>query len=523
MRFVRGVVALAFAAGVIVPAAQAEAIQAGAAVRINSDLPVDGDVLSGVAIAPNSQRVVYIADQDANNQMEVYSAPIGGGGAPVQLNDPLTATQDVASFVITADSSRVVYRVVDATPLGPATLHSVPIGGGSVTRLDETSAPSSAVTDYVVSPDGLRVVFEELTQGVVPGPATGQWRSVPTAGGSVVSVVPPVPFIAQMVGRPVFTPDSQRVVVRGEITTDGVSDLWSYPAAGGPGVRLNPDLVAGGNVTQVQVTADSGTAVYVADQLTDGVEELFAVSVTGGPADRINAGLVMGGDVSGFTLAPDSANVVYRADQDVDDTAEIYVVPVSGGLATQLNGAFVAGGNVGDMLISPDSSRVVYGADELVDNRTELFSVPLTGGSRIRLNPELPAGGAVAPGALITPDGTKVVYAAEQDADGLTEMFSVPVAGGPSVQVSHALGAGEIVFPFFIRQVSNHSALALVPVQLSTNPFVTVAVHVAPVRGGTVARVSPPLPHGRRGTGGPHLRRLHPRRLRRRPEHPGCR
>ena len=62
----------------------------GRVVRLNPDLVDSGDVtiLSAVSrpvtpfrISPDSERVVYIADQRSNGLFELFSVPIGGGDA----------------------------------------------------------------------------------------------------------------------------------------------------------------------------------------------------------------------------------------------------------------------------------------------------------------------------------------------------------------------------------------------------------------------------------------------------------
>ena len=61
-------------------------------------------------ISPDAARVVYVADQQTDDVVEVFSVPIGGGTA-TRLNGPLTAGGDVLgnSPAISPDSDRVAY------------------------------------------------------------------------------------------------------------------------------------------------------------------------------------------------------------------------------------------------------------------------------------------------------------------------------------------------------------------------------------------------------------------------------
>ena len=57
----------------------------GAVTKLNPTLPTGGNV-TDLAIAPNSARVVYRADQNHNEVQELFSVPLAGGTSD-QLND----------------------------------------------------------------------------------------------------------------------------------------------------------------------------------------------------------------------------------------------------------------------------------------------------------------------------------------------------------------------------------------------------------------------------------------------------
>jgi Tol biopolymer transport system component len=81
---------------------------AAAGVKLNVTL-VAGDVI-GYLISPDSSRVVYSADQETNTVFELYSVPLGGPAiAGVKLNGTLVAGGNVSNFQISPDSGRVVY------------------------------------------------------------------------------------------------------------------------------------------------------------------------------------------------------------------------------------------------------------------------------------------------------------------------------------------------------------------------------------------------------------------------------
>jgi hypothetical protein len=138
-----------------------------------------------------------------------------------------------------------------------------------------------------------------------------------------------------------ITPDSGRVVWLAEQDQSNVLELYSAPIAGGPNRKLNPPLVAGGDVSLARVGSDSAHAVYLADQDFDGVEELFRVGTAGTPSSKaVSLSLTGGGQVSSFLLSPSGDRLVYLADQDQDETFEIYLGFLDRGLVFQGRGPF---------------------------------------------------------------------------------------------------------------------------------------------------------------------------------------
>ncbi len=146
-----------------------------------STLPIDT-----VVISPDSSRVVYTADDG------LYSVPIGGGSAPVKLNTAgsvfhtarpfLSNNKKSPGFSISPDSNRVVY-VADQDTIGVSELFSVPIEGGEPIKLNGLMVAEGdiltifkffsfirrmSVSVPIFSPDGKRVVYraDQDTDGV---------------------------------------------------------------------------------------------------------------------------------------------------------------------------------------------------------------------------------------------------------------------------------------------------------------------------------------------------------------------
>ena len=103
-----------------------------------------------------------------------------------------------------------------------------------------------------------------------------------------------------------ISPDSRRVVYVADAQTENAFELYSAPTTGqAPPVRLSGLLPSGALVNRIAITPDSRRVVYVAPQETSGVSELFVVPIEGGPSLKLNGPLVAGGDVDRISLSPD--------------------------------------------------------------------------------------------------------------------------------------------------------------------------------------------------------------------------
>ena len=135
-------------------------------VKLNSALPEGGDVdFKNFAVSPDSSRVVYVADQEIDEVDEIFSVPITGPATSgVKLNDPLPLGGDVENFKINPNSSSVIYRA-DQETNDILELYNVPIKGGSRVKLNhemeiERGSIGDDVHAFELSPDGSKVVLE---------------------------------------------------------------------------------------------------------------------------------------------------------------------------------------------------------------------------------------------------------------------------------------------------------------------------------------------------------------------------
>ncbi len=286
--------------------------------------------------------------------------------------------------------------------------------------------------------------------------AVGLSWAVPAARADWRSLTGPLP--AHVNGlRFQISPDSKTVAFVADKDTDDVEELYAVPLAGGTPVKLNPPLVAGGDVNALRFafTPDSQQVVYLADQEVDNRVDMFRVPVAGGAAVKINPSLVAGGNVDFFKIDSKSQRIVYQADQQSNDVTDLWSIPLAGGASLRLNGSLVAGGDVGLFDLDPLSNRVVYSADQETDGTYELYSVPVAGGAVAKLNPPITLGGGGDAGIFsdwfINPIVPVVVFQARESGATTKNLWMTPTAGGVApLKLNFALSANQHMVNFRI-------------------------------------------------------------------------
>ena len=299
---------------------------AGAGIILNGALGALRRV-SDFRISPDSSRLVYQVDQQTPTVLELYSVPLGGPATNgIKLNGTLVPGGNVVGFNISPDSSRVVYTADQDTD-NVIELYSVPLGDPAVAgiKLNGALGAGGSVGFFLISPDSGRVVYLARQ-----GTATGyDLYSVPLGGPAATGIRLNRPLVLNGAFTDIqISPDSSRAVYRAEQDTLGVQELYSVPLAGpeAVGIKLNGTLAAGGSVFELKVfsfgyvrdskiSPDSGRVVYLANQQTQTAFELYSVPIKGPAAAgiKLNGALVAGGSVFDFKISPDSGRTVYTA------------------------------------------------------------------------------------------------------------------------------------------------------------------------------------------------------------------
>jgi hypothetical protein len=242
-----------------------------------SGSPVTGRDASRPKFSLNGNRIFFRSNRDDANKTELFRVQVDGSSL-TKIGD-ITATSGSVNpnYEITPDGVRIVF-IADRATTGVKELYSVVINTGVISKLSFGSSEST--TKFAISPDGTNVVF--LIGSLAVG--TNMLSSVPIAGGvsSWPRLSPEMTGAASSIIDFAISPDSQRVVFRGDAEIEGQIELWSTPIAGVRPVRLSGSMVTGGNVSYFVNSPVGDQVVFRADRESPGVHELWRTPSTGG-------------------------------------------------------------------------------------------------------------------------------------------------------------------------------------------------------------------------------------------------
>jgi hypothetical protein len=215
---------------------------AAAGIKLNRTLPTGGDVESFV-VSPGSDTIVYRADQETDGLYELYRLPINGPASSGQkISDTLVVGGQTLLFDISAHGPRVVYSA-DMETDDEIELYSVPLTGPASSRV-KLSFPgrfgtSRDVMNFLLSPNGRQVLYQvEYTDTVPQSDKIYHIHSVPVEGPRTASVRLNGPLVegGDVSNSYGFAPDSCHVVYIADQDIDGENELYvSYdrPAVAG--------------------------------------------------------------------------------------------------------------------------------------------------------------------------------------------------------------------------------------------------------------------------------------------------
>lgn len=365
--------------------------QGSAAIRLGVPQPSWGVI--ELRFSPDSRRLLYLRNTyDEGELWELRSAElddVASGGARL---GPIAPVDSVHDFLVTPDSSRVVFRSWRAGGLGHE-LFSVPIDGSEPpTRLHPEQPAWRGVEQFTLSDDGTRAVFRA---DFAANENFGLWSAPVDGSGPLVRLSPaPVPGGQGVGALPGFALGGDQAFFVGEFAPGDGPELWRRPIdASTPAVRLSPAGSSPTGVLAFEVVPASGRVLFSARLVDPGAVELYSVPWDGGATGAVR-------------LDPESS---------------------------------VSGNPLREWRSSRDGSRALFCGIYSTIGIVDLYSVPIAGPSTgaVLLTPSAPAEGGQSESPFFdsTADGSRVVFSGWYGDPAMVGLWSVPIAGPAALAV----------------------------------------------------------------------------------------
>jgi Tol biopolymer transport system component len=241
-----------------------------------------------------------------------------------------------------------------------------------------------------------------------------------------------------------ISPDSSRIVYRGDQDSADIAELFSVPLDGSAApTRLYPSTA---RAEALEISADSSTVLFSAD--LDGLDgdELLAVPLDGTALPTTLALPTSSKNTikSDAALVDGAGRVIYRL--DAFQPTELYSIPLDASQpAIVLNDplALSTAMDVAGFALTPDGSTALYVVDGVGSDPKGLFGVALEplGSAALISQPDVPVSSSK---LFFSADSSTVYYNAGND--GLL-LYRAPVDGSsaPVLLSPHALGAGASI------------------------------------------------------------------------------
>ena len=174
--------------------------------------------------------IVFAGSLPGEGETRFYRTAADGSGTPSEIlvsNFPTEFTGDIDEMAVTPDGQTIVF-VADATTDGVDELYSMPIAGGEATRLLPSIEDFTDIGPFVISPDGSNIAFQADFQAN----GVGEAYVVSIDGGVPIQVseeLSGLDFNADVtagVDRIQFTPDGMSVFYIADGRMNGFNELF---------------------------------------------------------------------------------------------------------------------------------------------------------------------------------------------------------------------------------------------------------------------------------------------------------
>ena len=415
----------------------------------------------------------------------LLAIPVGASVAAAAAAQPVPVTPgfNAGEFILTPDSSRVVFGKWDVSP---GMLYSARTDGvGTPVPLSPLTGGDAYLFNSQISPDGAWIVYNRNEN---PGGAL----HVATYASRIDGTQPAVLLNISRVYdddasqyNVAISPDSRYAVVRadrgdnsfdlisrridgssppvllnGEPHSDSGEAVVGYDWTGAAGDRVvfhsrggasghgfftrafdgSGELVplSPAEMPGISAVSGDGSTILLVTSPTSETLRFYSNSTAGGALTPLPVDTSPPFGLRGIAISPDGDHGLI-----INSEFQLLTLPTDGSRAPVPLGPFTNGVSGGPAVISPDSSRIVYAIRDGHHAANGLYVSAIDGSgtpTRLSLAPPPPEDRVVNYGSVVfTNDGRHVVYAGDELAKNVYGLFSVPVDGSrPAVQLTES-------------------------------------------------------------------------------------
>ncbi len=423
--------------------------------RLNrGDAPVGG--VERQWTSPDSDWIVYRADQDIDRRFDLFAVPSDDSTLPVRINhiESRLSTEDTGEEIQFSSDGDHVYFLGPSSGSEFLKLYAHEFDTGTSTLLSREQdlvASNSLVSSFRHYPAANFLVYladhrdfrvHELFHTSLTEP--------PTPVGD------PLPSFADIREDFAITPDGTAVVVSGDLETNSQEELFLLDLATGTRTNLSDMSFTGNDVPENAFRfADHGQSIVFLAPRLSGDNELFLVPLENPSGIARVSGSMMPGEVrDDFQISPGGDRVIFRAEGSLDSVVELYSVDLEspGFPRTKLHeNLSLDSGILPQFVTSPfDGNLVAFRRSTNADEELLLGSADGTSPARVvspdptHTDPEIGAD------AAFCPNGQWLVFRSDARFDDTFELYKVATTGGAPERIASGADGFEGVLSFAI-------------------------------------------------------------------------
>jgi len=249
-------------------------IQGGLHRKLNNSIGNAADI-NDFSISLDNQYVVFSVLNNSNqNRNKLFSTNVTNANGPVLVADAIDNTRDITNFIINPNSDQVVF-MADFDTLNQVELYKAPLDNtGQETKVNGSLLPNVDVYDFRISPDGERIVIQA---GAVSNPPF--LFSVDSAGLEDITRLTPLFPAGNSLFKFEISPDSEFVIYISTQETNNLEEIFMVATDGSEdSIKLNSELIDNASeVLNFKISADNSYVIYHADQDTLSIPGVYSV------------------------------------------------------------------------------------------------------------------------------------------------------------------------------------------------------------------------------------------------------